>query len=252
MALKYEINADEILAAFSQFKDEAQKAMEESFEKMVFDAYADVVKQASTLSSATNKIYMEALQQPHDVTPHVWVIALDEKALWIEEGIEANKDMKPGLLKGAKYKVIPFRYDKKPSANTPMTQALVSEINQKLRKHDLSISKIEKDAAGSPKQGLLHEFDMSGKGRHVSWVKRRSDETHPLTRLRIYQNTDKQGNTRRDAMVFRTVTSGPASAGKFIHPGYAAKNFMDKAMDKAINEWENRVLPEIFAKWGNK
>lgn len=252
MSLKFEINADEILAAFTQFKDEAQKAMEESFEKMVFDAYADIVKQASSLSSATNKIYMESLQQPHDVTPHVWVIALDEKALWIEEGIEANKDMKPGLLKGAKYKVIPFRYDKKPSANTPMTQALVSEINQKLRKHDLSISKIEKDASGSPKQGLLHEFDMSGKGRHVNWVKRRSDETHPLTRLRIYQNTDKAGKTRRDAMVFRTVTSGPASAGKWIHPGYEAKNFMNKAMDKAINEWENQVLPEIFSKWGNK
>ena len=56
MALKFEINADEILAAFTQFKEEAQKALEESFEKMVFDAYADIVKQASTLSSATNQI----------------------------------------------------------------------------------------------------------------------------------------------------------------------------------------------------
>jgi len=252
MALKFEINADEVLSAFTQFKEQAKKAMEESFQKMVFDTYADVVKQASSLSSATNQVYMAALKQPMEITSNVWVIALDAKALWIEEGIEANKDMKPGLLKGADYKVIPFKYDKKPSASTPMTQALMAEINQKLRKHDLSLSKIERDSKGSPKQGMLHEFDMSGKGRHVSWIKRKSDETHPLTRLRIYQGPDASGKIKREAMVFRTVTSGPASAGKFIHPGYEAKHFMDKAMDKAIREWEDLRLPEIFAKWGNK
>lgn len=251
MALKYEINADEILSQLKDFKEEVKKNMEEAVANLMTLTKARIVEQTSQLSSATAKTYLDALGEPEMVAPGVWIITLDPKAFWIEEGIEANKDMKPGILKGKSSVRVPFRYDKPGSQNSPLTNALVMEINQKLRKDKLSVSKIEKDASGSPKIGKLHEFDLSGPGKHVSWLKRNEKETHALTRINVYQNKDEKakGGVRRDVMVFRTVSSGPASANKWIHPGYEAKKFMDKAMDKAIRDWEDQILPEILAKW---
>jgi hypothetical protein len=245
MALKFEINADEILSQFSEFKDEIKKNLEDSLRNLVSLTRARIVEQTDVLSSATNRIYMESLQDEQEVAPNVWVIALDEKAFWIEEGIEAGHDMKPDLLKGKKLRAIPFRYDRPESRNTPTTQGLIGEIKQKLKKENLSISKIEKNASGSPRVGKLHEFNFGGPipGR---------GNTPALQRLTIYQSQNKEGKVRRDVLTFRSVSSGPASEGKWIHPGYEAKHFMDKAMDKAVKDWEEQILPEILEKWSSK
>lgn len=246
MPLKFDINADEILAQFKELKDEVKKNMEDSLRNLVTLTRARIVEQTEVLSSATNRIYMEALGNEEEVATNVWVIALDEKALWIEEGIEANHDMKPDLLKGKPYRVIPFRYDRPESRNTPFTQGLIGEIKQKLKVEKLSISKIEKNKDGSPKIGKLHEFDFGGPipGR---------GNTPALTRLTVYQSQQKDSSKiRRDVLTFRTVSAGPASDGKWIHPGYQGKKFMDKAMDKAMKDWEEQILPEILAKWGSK
>lgn len=245
MPLKFEINTEEIISQFKEAKEEIKKNLEDSLRNLVTLTRARIVESTETLSSATNRIYMEALGDEEEVAPNVWVIALDEKALWIEDGIEPNHDMKPDLLKGKNYRAIPFRYDKPESRNTPYTQGLISEIKQKLKKEKLSISKIEKDASGSPRVGKLHEFDFGGPipGR---------GNTPALQRLNIYQHQAKDGKIRRDVLTFRTVSRGPASNGKWIHPGYEAKHFMDQAMEKAVRDWEEQILPEILSKWGGK
>lgn len=254
MALKFDINAEEILANFKEMKEEVKKDLEASLERMVFDMHVTIVQSASKLPSEIAQKYLEALGEPENVAEHVWVISLDEKGLWIEEAMDPKLDMKPGLLKGAKSRVIPFKYAGKNAQSTPLAQGLVAEIKEKLGKDFLT--KVEKNKGkvitgpnGTSKKMSVH--DLSGEGRHMSWVKSKPDETHPLKRLTVYQSKDKSGRSRRDVLVFRTVTDGPKSAGKWLHPGLN-KQFMDKAMEKAEKEWEERTLPEILAKWGSK
>ena len=254
MGLKFDINAEDILAQFKEMRDEVKKDLEASLEKMVFDMHVTIVQSAAQLPSEVAQKYLEALNEPENIAEHVWVISLDEKGLWIEEAMDPKLDMKPGLLNGKKYRVIPFKYAGNKAQGTPLAQGLISEIKQKLG--DDFLTKIEKNKGrvitgpnGSSKKLSVH--DLSGEGRHMSWVKRKPDETHPLKRLTVYQSKDKSGRSRRDVLVFRTVTDGPKSAGKWLHPGLN-KQFMDKAMEKAEREWEERTLPEILAKWGNR
>lgn len=251
MALKLDINASEILAQFKEFKEEVKAELQVAFNKLVFDTYANISEEASKgLSTATNRIYMEALSQPEQISEGVYVISLDESAFWIEEGMERH-DMHDDLLKGKNHRVIPFRYDKPESRNTALTEGLKMEINQKLKKEKLSISKIETDANGSPKVGKLHEFSFTGPGKFVNWRKRNAKETHALSRLSIYQSLSKEtGKVKRDVLVFRTISRAPSSQGKWIHPGYKAKKFMDEAMSRAMESWEQTYLPELKTKYG--
>jgi hypothetical protein len=132
-------------------------------------------------------------------------------------------------------------------------QNLVTTIRAKLKKEGVPFKKIEKDANGSPRIGKLHTFDFS-KGRS-------GREGNPdLKGVSIYQTLTKTGNVRRDIMTFRTVSSGPASQGKWIHPGYPHDRtedghgwkFLDRAEKWAWNEWESKILPEILSKYGEK
>ena len=156
--------------------------------------------------------------------------------------------MKPDLLKGKKKVVIPFKYDKGPSQNSPLTQGLISQIRQTLKKDKISITKIERDGHGSPRLGKLHEYNLGG-------PRPGKGNTPALTRLSIYQTPmysdikTKKMYVKRSVLTFRTVSSGPASAGKWIHPGFEAKNFMDKAMDLATQDWEQQILPEILERY---
>src|SRR5690606_1751640 len=103
-----------------------------------------------------------------EISPGVWVISVDEDGLWIEEGIEPNKDMKPGLLAknfktskdGHRYKAIPFDYGIPPAQQTPSVQQAISYMKSQLRKEKIPFRKIEKNVDGSPKVGKLHELDF--------------------------------------------------------------------------------------------
>jgi hypothetical protein len=65
----------------------------------------------------------------------------------------------------------------------------------------------------------------------------------------IYQSVTATGNVRRDILTFRTVSEGPASQGKWIHPGLPPKHFLDRASEWAIKEWENNILPAVLEKY---
>lgn len=246
MALKLNIDADSILAQINSFKEEAKKDLEESVKNLATLAKAKIDAYATVLSSATNKIYMDALSDPQEIMPNTWVITLDEKALWIEEGIKNNKDMKPDLLKGRNSRVIPFHYDKPKHQNTPSTQDIVEEIRKQLRKHKITISKIEKNNDGSPRLGKLHEFNFGG---HPPG----KGNTPILDRLSIYQKQNqKSGKVERHVLTFRTVKEGPGYENKWRYPGYKARKFMDKAFDDIEKQWNEKIEPEFIAKWNSK
>lgn len=253
--LKLKIDVDQILKDVTDFKLEAEQDIQKAIANLATITHAKVVEEANNELHTSRQEFMDSLSF-EEVSPGIWVISVDENGLWIEEGIEPNKDMKPGLLKenaktsksGTKYKVIPFDYGKAPSQMSASTQQAVTYLKQQLKKENVPFKKIEKSADGkSPKVGKLHEFDFGNPGGKMGGPGK--GNTPMFNGISIYQTVTKTGNVRRDIMTFRTVSSGPASADKWFHPGLEPKKFLDKALEWAIQEWENKILPEVLKKW---
>lgn len=247
--LKINIDVASLAAQIKEFAEEAKQEIEKGVANLAAITHAKTAELAASELKSTAKIFKDNLGF-EEISSGVWVVSIDEEALFIEDGIEANMDMKPGLLKNAtktskdghRYRVIPFEHSKAPSQLTPASQHLVNTLKEKLKQHKVPFKKIEKNSDGSPKVGKLHSLDLGGpipgKGN-----------TPGLNGVSIYQTVTKTGNIRRDIMTFRTVSGGPASAGKWIHPGLAPKHFLDRAAEWAQNEWEQSILPEILAKY---
>jgi hypothetical protein len=254
MGLKFNIDAEGIAAEFKSWRMEVERDLSKAVANLAAITDAKVKEMASQELKTSRQPFLDSLGF-EEVSPGVWVISVDESGLWIEEGIMANKDMKPDLLKknfktskdGNKYKSIPFDYGKAPSTQSPSTQQVVSFLKQNLRKEKVPFKKIERNSDGSPKVGKLHEFDfgnprgtMGGPGK---------GNTPVLNGVSVYQTATKGGNVRRDILTFRTVSSGPGSQGKWLHPGLEAKKFLDRALAWAMTEWESKILPEVLEKW---
>jgi len=250
MSLKININAAQIAAQFKELAIEVEQDLKKGVANLAAVTHAKVTEMASQELHSSKKNLTDNLGF-EEVTEGVWVVSIDEKAFWIEEGIEANKDMKPDLLKdgaktsksGHKYKVIPFEHSKGPSQLTPYAQNLVARIKFNLKKEGIPFKKIEKNVDGSPRVGKLHSIDMGGE------LPSPRATTPVLNGVTIYQSLTKTGNVRRDIFTFRTVTEGPGSNGKWIHPGLEAKKFLDRAADWALKEWEQNILPAILSKY---
>ncbi len=262
MAFKVQVDAAKIASVFAEWKEAVERDIKKSMGELAAITHAKVKDDASIGLKHSKVVgqYMENLGW-EAVSDGVWCVYLKEPALWIEDGIKPGTDMKPGLLKGKKYRVIPFRYDKGPTQNSDDTNKVIDNIKSELRQQDISkkdpsfnkngnamskvpFKNIEYDKNGSPKVGKLHQFDFGGQ-------RPGKGNTPQMNGLSIYQSV-KNGKARRDILTFRTVSSGPASEGKWIHPGFEGKKYLDAAADWALKEWENTILPGIIAKWGGK
>lgn len=253
MTLKINIDAAAIAEQFKEARLEAEQDIKKSVGDLAAMTHAKVAEMASQELHSTLKTLQENLGF-EEVSEGVWVVSIDEGALFVEEGIPENTDMKPDLLKGAtkvskdghRLRTIPFDHGKPPSQMTPTAQALVSQIKRVLKQEKIPFKKIEKNPDGSPRIGKLHSLDIDSD-------KPTPRASHPaLKGLSIYQSQGSSGNVRRDILTFRTVSSGPSSEGKWIHPGLKAHKFLDRAYEWAVQEWEKSILPEIVAKWGTK
>lgn len=250
MALKINIDVAALAQEFKELALEVEQDLGKAVGDLAAMTHAKVAEMASAELHSSLKTLQDALGF-EELTPGVWVVSIDEKAMFIEEGIDANFDMKPGLLKNAtktskdghRYRSIPFDHGKGPAQMTPYAQSLVTQIKQTLRKENVPFKKIEKNSDGSPRIGKLHAFNIDSE-------KPTKNASHPaLKGVTIYQSVTPSGNVRRDILTFRTVSDGPASNGKWIHPGMQAKHFLDRAYDWAMKEWETNVLPQILEKW---
>lgn len=250
MALKINIDVASIAAQFKEMALEVEQDLRKGVANLAAMTHAKVAEMASTELHSSLKTLQDNLGF-EEISDGVWVVSIDEKALFIEEGIEPNKDMKEALLKNAtktskagyKYRSIPFDHGKGPSQMTPYAQSLVNRIKQQLKQQKIPFKKIEKNPDGSPRIGKLHEFSID------SEKPTRRANTPALKNVTIYQSVTKTGNVRRDIMTFRTVSASPASADKWIHPGLTAKKFLDRAEVWALDVFEKEILPEILDKY---
>lgn len=290
--LKITINPKDILDACSDSYEETKKQLSKSIGDLAKVTQNHILELADTELSPALKLVFRGKENQKNIyltalDKNTYVITLTGSAYFIEEGIPPNTDMKTDrwLFKskstkvsksGHRYLVIPFEHSMPPSQQSGYTKNLTERIKfelkaqNKLRKTNglsqIPWGGIEKDRNGNPKEGLLHEFNFKyGKAR-ASW------SNDPLERLRVYQAIEKDAEGKakltkggkakvtRSFMTFRTASENPKSdpktgvspKQKFIHPGFTAKKFMDRSAEWAEQEFYNKILPEIFAKFGDK
>ena len=248
--LKLKLDTSSLATTLKEYAAEVEQDINKGVARLAAQTKAHVLMDAGAeLSSPTFKTFSKSVGMD-DISPGIWVVSIDEKGLWVEEGIEPNTDMKPGLLKNAtktskdgfKFRSIPFDKGKGKASATNYEFQLREQVKSALKKEGIPFKKIEKGSDGKPLTGLLHKKDFGGEipGK---------GNTPVLQGVSIYQTLTKSGNVRRDILTFRTVSGGPKSAGKWFHPGYAPKKFLDRAQAWAEKEWEQTFIPEILSKW---
>lgn len=251
--LYFQIDKSHFEDVLDQFRKEMQKDINEAVGQLAKMTEMKILELAENGLHTTFDIYKANLSSSSP-SSGVYVITLDQKAMWIEEGLPPDFDLKEGLLKKAKpnektgYRsvVVPFKHNKGPSKNTPKAQDLVDQVKRVLRQENIPFKKIEKNANGSPRLGLLHKIDIDSKKPTAK------ASTPALHGLRIYQNQDEKGKVTKGIYTFRTATDSPAGKDKFKHPGLEAKLFMDKAFEWAMETFDRDILPELLKKWGAK
>jgi len=249
--LKFEFDINAVSQSFGQIKKAVDKDLKKAVGNLAAMTHAKTVELANKELKSLSKMYKDGLsfQQLED---NLWVVSLDEKLLWIEEGRKGGfmeellngKSGKTGK-DGDKYAVIPFEHSKNPSEQSSQARELTNQIRTELKKRDIPYrGKLEYHQDGSPKLGLIHKFDIESA---------RLKDNHkdgPLKGVAIYQKmNEKTGKVQRDVMTFRVISEKHREEGKWIHPGRQGDKLMDKAFEWAMNEWEQKILPEVLGKY---
>ena len=252
------INLD--LSGLNQYLDEFAKDIVKDVQKSVkalaIDAHNHIKEEAQNKLHSFREKYLESLSPPEQIGDFVWVITLNDKAEWIEQGRPEPYDMKPGLLKdgktskdGHKYRVVPMNQAKTPTQMSPNTAgyetSMVNKVKSELKKKGIPYKKLELDKNGSPRIGKLHSLDIDsyipGKGN-----------TPQLHGINIYQTKQKDGSVKRSITTFRTVTDKENQKDKWIHPSVEAKNFFEQTKVWAEKEFETKILPALVEKYKGK
>lgn len=247
--LKFDINIDAIVKDFGDI----QKQLGQDIKKAVKGLAS--MTHAKTLELATNDLGSLAEQFKDGISfqqleQNLWVVSLDAKLLWVEEGYQSgfmefllNGKSSKVNKKGQRYAVIPFEHSKKTSQQSQKSQELSNQIRNELKKRDIPYQKLEYNADGSPKLGLLHRFDIeSARLKPIH-------STGPLTGLAIYQKMEKSGNVRRDVMTFRVISEKDRGSGKWVRPERKGAKILDKAFEWAQKEFDEKILPNILNKY---
>lgn len=100
--LKFEIDVNSIASEFGEIKKEVAKDLKQGVSNLASMTHAKTLELADEHLNSLSKMYKDnvSFQQIED---NIWVVSLDEKALWIEEGRKCvvygnNKDHIPKVL----------------------------------------------------------------------------------------------------------------------------------------------------------
>jgi hypothetical protein len=261
------------LLSIGEIKEDLEKATNKALKDLAVATHAHIVEQVQSKLRSTREKYLNALSFTQ-VQDDVWVINLDAKAMWIEEGIEPNTEMIDALLNGSggkgtktakdgsRYRVIPFQHNTKPTSSTTAQNSLIDTIKSTFKNQNIPYGKIEKDAAGKPKTGLLHSVDIEnkpiktanvpgqGKGG-IGSVMQGATGVPILKGIKVYQKEvqDKatgKSKVVKSIMTFRVVSSKHKGTGRWMHPGLLPKHFFEEAADWAMKLWTETMEQKIL------
>lgn len=199
----------------------------------------------------------------------IYLIELDNKANEIENGSPKkfmrwliDKNPKAKTAKdGSRYAHIPFSHGTSKKGATSKVNdpraAFFDIVNKTLKDQSIDLKKIETNADGTPKLGVLHKIDMSGfiatdKNR-ANFSMPRSQEMaakiglqphsgiHKLEGLVVTQRMGKDGKVVKEALTFRTISTKHEAEGRWYYPEQkplkafpAAYDFAKTLMDEAV------------------
>lgn len=279
MAL-FEINVDmtQLLGDLRGLEEKARQVSQRAAAELAPAIHAHLLEEAGKKLKSRRKMFVDALhfrQEGEDT----WLIVLDAKARWIDDGMEPHS-LVPDLLKskkaktaadGSRYMVVPFEHGpgKGPATSTPAQLDLQNTIKQHLKqaqnaltgKKGIPYAKIEKGPDGRPLTGMLHSLDIgggpvkTGHGPGQGWgavgaVRQGATGIPFLQGVRIYQKeiAVKGGGTKvqRAIMTFRTVSSKHEAEGRWYHPGLEPTNLMEDAYRWGLDHWRSVVAPKAM------
>ena len=267
-----QFDVSELIKLSKKLTSAAEKAMKEAGDFLAKQVRGHIVEEAHKKLHTRRQMFVEHLKT-FQVDEDTWVVSLDAKYRWIDDGMERHS-MVDDLLKsknakrakdGSKYAVIPFEHGPKgPTQMTPAQATLLNTIKAEMNSRKIPYAKIEKDAAGKAKTGLLHSFDIldapiktansPGQGKGAIGQVMQGPTGIPLLKgVRVYQKevTDKSGATKikRAIMTFRVVSSKHKDQGRWEHPGLDPVNLMEEGQKWASEQWETLIVPQIMAKF---
>ena len=208
---------------------------------------------------------------PLDQGNNVWVVNLDKKFRWIDDGMEEH-EMIDDLLKsnkaktskdGSRYLTVPFDHSpgKGKTGTTPAGKTLIDTIRKELKTRGIPFGKLEMDGSGKPRLGTLHNINITkepaktmngpGQGKGPVGAVRQGPTGIPfLQGIRISQKSVKDSETgkesvKRSIMTFRTVSSKMKGTGRWVHPGLEPKHLMEEGAAWAAQQWERIIGPEM-------
>lgn len=214
--------------------------------------------------------FIKGLKPPRKSDDNVWIVALDYKVRWIDDG-QTQYSMLKGLLgskkvrrdkDGNRYIIVPF--DHSPGrgkvSTTSTQQELINTVKGELKKRNIPFGKIENNGAGQPKMGKLHSFNIMGEpvktkngpGQGhgpIGAVKQGNTEIPWLQGVQIYQSPGKNGaKTKRSILTFRIASEKHADQGKWEHPGNAPMGLLEEAAEWAVENWKKEIAPAMLDK----
>jgi hypothetical protein len=251
--LKFTVDINQLSKQLNKVQEEVQSEIVKAVGNLAKAANEKVRELASEKLKSSSKKFNDALTF-EEITTNVWVITLDETMAWREDGLESY-DMKPGLLKngaktsksGNKYKSIPFSHGsgKYVPSNSKSSQ-FISLLKTELKKRNIPYKNIEMGHDGQPKLGKLHTIKDINSPRPT-----KSSSKGIYHGLNVYQTKNSKGSIDRSFMTFRTVSDGPASNGKFIHPGISGAKIFDEVLAWVEGKWDQEILPNLLDRFKN-
>lgn len=248
--LKLEIDSKAIADLFEGTKKEVERDLYDAVEIVARRSEAKTRELAAEQLHSRFNLYDDGLKF-QEIGKGMYLLELDESALWIEEGRDAGS-MVDDLLrknpkiskKGEKYKSIPFEHSKLPSQQTQKARQITEMIKTELKKRNIPYKKIEFDKSGNPRLGLIHTI------KDIQGPKPSKSAKHgALEGLAIYQTKTKTGKIKRDIMTFRVVKESHKQEGLWYHPGLEGVQIFDQVYDWALKEFD-KILQEIYSAYG--
>jgi hypothetical protein len=255
------------LLDLKDLQNKVDSVTKDALRDLALSTHAHIVENVQNKLHSTREKYLNALSI-QQVSDESWIINLDSKAMWIEEGLEPHsqvddmlKSPKAKVSKdGHKYLVVPFEHKKGPTSQTKAQKSLTDTIKAEFKRRKIPYGKLESGADGKPKTGLLHSFDIKdrpskmshapGQGKGPIGAAMQGPTGIPFLKgIKVYQKEIKtpEGKNKiiKQIMTFRVVSSKHRGTDRWWHPGLQPKNFFEEAQKWAEEELQKRILKNI-------
>lgn len=209
----------------------------------------------------------------------MYLVSIDESSRWIEEGrpptsmatdkwlLKEGKGLKTAK-DGSKYKIIPMKQMGGVGGKSDNPYAGFTNIlKSALKKQGISLNRIERDADGNPKLGILHrlqiphpnaksggfhqmvspkKLNLFSKGRTPERARELGLPTYGgsfhLAGAIVSQRKDETtGKIKKEAVTFRVVSSKHQAEGRWMYPRVDPLNSIPEAFKFAEKAWEQTI-----------